>query len=237
MGKNLIQQARGRGGPRYLAPSFRYLGEAKLPERKATLQNGRILDILNCPGHFAPLLQVKFDDGSTVLHIAPDGVRVGDRISAGPGAAVKPGNVLTLREIPEGQPIYNLEMRPGDCGKICRVPGMATYIVAKTADAAIVMMPSKKEREFSLDCRAAIGLIAGAGRLDKPFLKAGMRHFAKKARNKRYPMITGAAQNAVDHPFGNKRTSRKAKQKAASRFAPPGRKVGKIAPRRTGRKK
>ncbi|MEM4368767.1 MAG: 50S ribosomal protein L2, partial [Candidatus Woesearchaeota archaeon] len=113
----------------------------------------------------------------------------------------------------------------------------AAKIVAKYDRKALVELPSKKQRLFDLACRAMIGIPAGGGRVEKPFLKAGNRHFAARRRNKRYPMISGAAQNAVDHPFGNKRTARKAKQRPAPRYAPPGRKVGKLHPRRTGRKK
>ena len=71
---------------------------------------------------------------------------------------------------------------------------------------------------------------------EKPFLKAGRRHYARKARNKLYPLTRASAMNVVDHPFGNTRTSRKAKQKGASKFAPPGRKVGKLWPKKTGKR-
>jgi large subunit ribosomal protein L2 len=80
-------------------------------------------------------------------------------------------------------------------------------------------------------------VVAGGGRTEKPFMRAGTRFFKMKAKNKLWPKIGGSAQNAVDHPFGNKRTSRKSKARPMSRNAPPGRKVGMIAARRTGRKK
>ena len=95
----------------------------------------------------------------------------------------------------------------------------------------MVMLPSKKQRVFAFDCRATIGLVAGSGRTEKPMLKAGNKHHLKRMKNKRWPNPSGAAQNAVDHPFGNKRTSRKAKRKAVGHDAPPGRKVGSLWPR------
>ena len=82
-----------------------------------------------------------------------------------------------------------------------------------------------------------IGTIAGGGRTEKPFLKAGTRHFRMKAKNKFYPIVSGISMNAVAHPFGGKGSHTKGRPTQASRNAPPGRKVGSIAPRRTGRTK
>ena len=79
--------------------------------------------------------------------------------------------------------------------------------------------------------------MAGAGRTEKPFLKAGFKYHAMRARNKKYPKTAGVAMNAVAHPFGGSSTCSKGIASTVSRHAPPGRKVGKIAARRTGRKK
>jgi large subunit ribosomal protein L2 len=237
MGKSLIQQARGKGGPVYRSLSFRFNGDAKLRAPQPGLLEGRIIDFVHCPGHTAPLAEIEYADGQTCLLIAPEGVKVGDRIAMGSGAEIEPGNVLSLKEIPEGTPVYNLELRPGDGGKICRSSGVFARVVAKGADFVTILLPSKKLKNLPADCRAMIGMVAGGGRVEKPFLKAGTRHHKLRARNKRYPNPSAAAQNAVDHPFGNKRTSRKAKQRPTGHFAPPGRKVGKLWPKRTGRKK
>jgi large subunit ribosomal protein L2 len=237
MGKNLIQQARGKGGPTYRAKSFAYAGDAKMRSEPATLVKGKVTDIIKCPGHTAPLIEVKYEDGINCLMPAPEFIRIGDEVQTGPGGEVNPGNTLTLREIPEGTPVFNIESQPGDGGKFCRTGGSAARILAKTESYATIQLPSKKERLFNLKCRACIGVIAGAGRLEKPMLKAGVQHFRKRMTNKRWPNPSAAAQNAVDHPYGNKRTSRKAKNKSVGHFAPPGRKVGKLWPRRTGRKK
>ena len=237
MGKSLIQQARGKGGPSYRAPSFRYKTSAK-HQAITKAMNGVITDFVKCPGHSAPLAEVTYEDGSAAFLIAPEGVCIGDNIESSSNAdpTVK-GNTLSLANIPEGTNIYNIESQPGDGGKFCRVGGSTARIVSKTDKHAVVLLPSRKEKQFLLACRANIGIIAGGSRTEKPILRAGSKHHAKRARNKRYPMISGAAQNAVDHPFGNKRTSRKAKQRPIPRFAPAGRKVGKLHPRRTGRKK
>lgn len=237
MGKTLIQQARGKGGPRYTTPSFNFAGETKLLSISQTLIQGNVKDIIDCPGHSAPLMIVQFPEGKEQLTIASEGIRVGDIISNGPGAEAKIGNALKLKEIPDGMLIYHIEQEPGDGGRYCRSSGTGARIITKTQTHALIELPSKKQRLFPLECRAIIGIAAGGGRTEKPFLKAGVKHYAMKARNKRYPNPSAAAQNAVDHPFGNKRTSRKARQRPTGHDAPPGRKVGKLWPKRTGRRK
>ena len=235
MGKRLIQQARGKGGPTYRAPSHKYKGKVKHPKDNAN--EGIITDIDTCRGHSAPLIKINYDNGETVVMVAPEGVQIKDKVNAGESAEVKVGNTLKLGKIPDGTLIFNIEGAPGDGGKFCRSGGTFARVVTQTEDNVIVTLPSKKQKQFKKGCRATIGIIAGGGRLEKPFLKAGTRYFAKKAKNKIWPVVSGTAMNAVDHPFGNKRTSRKARSRPTSRNAPPGRKVGKIAPKRTGLKK
>jgi large subunit ribosomal protein L2 len=237
MGKNLIQQARGKGGPRYRAPSFRYAGEAVHRPVVATLICAEVVDFVKCQGHLAPLVRLKYQDGVMALVQAAEGMKVGDIVQNGPGSACMSGNTLSLADVPDGTYVFNVESRPGDGGKFCRTTGTFARVVGRIGEQIAVMLPSKKQRMFHPACRAIIGIVAGAGRTDKPFLKAGNMHFHKKARNKRYPGIRAAAQNAVDHPYGNKRTSRKGKNKPVGHNAPPGRKVGTLWPRRTGRQK
>lgn len=234
MGKNLIQQARGKGGPSYKSPSFRFAGQAKTPNKQL---NGVITDLIHCQGHSAPLAQIEYSDKSKGLMIAAQSIAVGDQISIGRESEVRTQNSLPLRQIPEGTQVFNIESQPGDGGKFVRAGGVSAKILSHTQAGVTIILPSKKQKTFHPDCKATIGVIAGGGRVEKPFLKAGTRHFRKRAKNKRYPMISGNAQNAVDHPFGNKRSSRKSKARPAPNNAPPGRKVGMIRARRTGRKK
>ncbi len=235
MGKQLIQQARGKGGPGYRARSFAYAGDARHARLNQAIKMGKIIDFVKCPGHFAPLAKVQYPN-EEVLVQAAEGLKVGDIVTTGPGGEANNGNTLSLNEIPDGALIFNVESRPGDGGKFCRTSGTYARVITKTDQHVIVMLPSKKQRTFSPACRAVIGVVAGSGRTEKPFIKAGTMHFHHRSRNKRWPNPSGAAQNAVDHPFGNKRTSRKGKNKVQSKHAPPGRKVGKISARRTGRK-
>jgi len=201
MGKSLIQQARGRGGPVYRARSFAYAGDARLRGTTSKLVTGKIVDIVKCPGHTAPIIAIKYEDGVISLLPAPEFIRMGDTVQSGPGSEIGPGNTLSLKEIPEGTPIYNIESQPGDGGKFCRTSGTAARIVSKTESYATVILPSKRERLFNLKCRACVGVIAGGGRKDKPLLKAGNQHFRKRMTNKKWPNPSAAAQNAVDHPF------------------------------------
>lgn len=234
MGKNLIQQARGKGGPTYRAPSFKYKASAKIKFGDAT---GNIIDLIRCRGHSAPLAQIKYDDNSEGFVIAHEDMKVGDTIVNGKEAELKTGNTLVLKDIPEGTPIFNIEGVPGDGGKFVRTTGGYARVTQRTEGGVSVLLPSKKIKIFHPNCRATVGIVAGGGRKEKPFLKAGTMYHYMRVRNKKYPMISGSAQNAVDHPFGNKRSSRKSKARAAPHNAPPGRNVGMIRPRRTGRKK
>ena len=237
MGKNLIQQARGKGSMRYRSLSFRYKGASRHKSLSDETISGKIIDFIDCPGHSAPLAQIEFDDGELSLMIAPEGMKVGDVINVGGSAVVEKGNTLPLSEIPEGTFVHNIEASPGDGGKFVRASGVFAKVSSQMSDGVMVTLPSKKTKKFGSQCRATIGVVAGGGRVDKPFLKAGNKHFAMKARNKLYPIVSGSAQNAVDHPLGNSRSSRKSKGKPAPKNAPPGRNVGMIRPRHTGRNK
>ncbi|MBI2651643.1 50S ribosomal protein L2, partial [Candidatus Woesearchaeota archaeon] len=139
--------------------------------------------------------------------------------------------------IPEGVAIYNIEALPGDGGKFVRASGNSAKIITKMQDTIVVELPSSKRRVFLPDCRATVGTIAGSGRKEKPFLKAGKRYYAMKAKNKLWPQVSGTSMNAVDHPFGGRSSASKGGPTQSSRNSPPGRKVGKIAPKRTGRKR
>jgi large subunit ribosomal protein L2 len=238
MGKNLIQQARGKGSPRYRSPSFKFKGAVKHRKEPETLSSeGIIMDLVKCRGHSAPLALIEYNDGEFSLSVAPEGIRIGQTINYGPNVSVEAGNTSMLKNIPEGTLVYNIESKPGDGGKFCRASGTAAKVSTKTDSYVTIIFPSKKKKMLPNTCRASIGVVAGGGRVDKPFLKAGKKHHKMKAKNKLYPIVSGSAQNAVDHPFGNKRTSRKSKAKPVPHNAPPGRKVGMLRPKRTGRRK
>ncbi len=230
MGKNLIQQRRGKGTNRFRAPDFRYRGKVKILKKNSyTVKN-----LVRCSGHSAPLIEAEYDDKTTSLLVAPEGVAIGDKYEIGTEA--KTGNILPLQLIPEGTNVFCIEAVPGDGGKFVKGSGSYAKIVSKTEKAVSLVLPSKKRKDFHPACYAMIGVAAGGGRPEKPILKAGKNYHIKRSKNKFYPVVSGSAMNAVAHPFGNKRTSRKSHAKPAPKNAPAGRKVGHIRPKRTGRK-
>ena len=240
MGKNLIQQKRGKGSTTYRAHSFRWKARIQYraydEQEKKGVVHGRVINIIDCPGHSAPLAVIKYETGDEVYLPAPYHVRVNQQVAAGAQAPINQCSVLPLRSIPEGTDVYNIESVPGDGGAFCRTAGSSAKVLGMLNNKVVIQLPSKKKREFDPGCRATIGIIAGAGRTEKPWLKAGKKHHAKRAAGKLYPRTAGVAMNAVNHPFGSGRGRHAGKPKTSPRFAPPGRKVGKIRARRTGRR-
>ena len=230
-----MQQRRGRGTLRFRSQKHRYYGRISYAKMGTELK-GKVEDIVHCPAHSSPLMSVKYENGESALLPASEEIKVGTELNCGEKAAVESGNVLPLNKIPEGTLIFNIESQPGDGGKFVRSSGTFARVVAKSGDIVKIELPSKKEKEFNHMCRATIGRIAGAGRLDKPMTKAGNSFYKMTARNRVWPHVCGQSMNAVAHPHGGKRSSHKNYPMVVSRHTPPGAKVGKIAARRTGRK-
>lgn len=241
MGKTLKLQARGKGGPTYRAHSFRWVAAVKHRVyddiEKSGCLGGRIIDITDCAGHSAPIALVQYDNNEKSYIFAPLGVRVSDTVSTGMNAPVKVGNTLPLKNIPIGMEVYNIELQPADRGKLIRSAGTFGKVIGASPEGVTIELPSKQQKIFNPNCRATVGVIAGSGRLDKPFVTAGRRHHLMRARGKLYPITAGVAMNAVDHPFGSGRGRHVGKPKTVSRHAPPGAKVGKVGSRRTGRRR
>ncbi len=236
MGRRILGQRRGRGTPTFRAPSHRY--KAKLEHKKEEdddIVRGTVVDIEHDPARSAPIAAVEFEDGDQRLILAPEGVTVGEEIQVGVSAEIKPGNTLPLAEIPEGVPVCNVEANQGDGGKFARASGVNADLITHDRNAAVVQLPSGEVKRLDPQCRATIGVVAGGGRTEKPFVKAGNKYHKMKSRGTKYPRVRGVAMNAVDHPFGGGGRQHPGKPKSISRDAPPGRKVGDIASRSTGR--
>ncbi len=236
MGKRLKQQRRGKGGFAFRKPPNTFKADVNFNSLKSGKLIGEVMEFIDDPGHSAPLMLVKYEDGSDNVLIAPEGIRIGDRIEGGAGADISLGSILTLDAIPDGVPVYNIEMSPGDGGKISRSAGSYATVMAHMGSKVTVMLPSKRMLEIDPACRAEIGAVAGGGRKVQPIMKAGRNHYIKHAINARWPVNRGVKSNPVDHPFGGKQ-HHKGASSMVSRNAPPGAKVGHIAARRIGRKK
>jgi large subunit ribosomal protein L2 len=234
MGRRIQGQRRGRGGSTFQAPSHRYKADLEHRSTDDTV-TGEVIDIEHDPARSAPVALVAFEDGDRRYVLAPEGLAVGDELQVGISAEITAGNTLPLAEIPEGVPVCNVEARPGDGGKFARASGVNATLITHDRRAAIVQLPSGEVKRLSPDCRATIGVVAGGGRTEKPLVKAGKKHHKLRARGTKYPRVRGVAMNAVDHPFGGGGRQHPGRPKSVSGDAPPGRKVGAISSRRTGR--
>jgi large subunit ribosomal protein L2 len=238
MGKRILQRRRGKGGSQFRVPPKGKIAPVRYPNLRTEGEEKLIVKaILDEKGRTAPLAQLVHASGDIAYIPAVSGLAVGTSISLGPGAAPSTGNILPLGRIPEGTRISNIELRAGDGGKLVRASGGSAILFSKGNGRAILRLPSGKSILVDDNCRASIGEIAGGGRLEKPFLRAGPRHHAMKASGRMYPRMRGIAMAVVYHPFGGGRHQHPGKSTSTSRNAPPGRKVGLIAPRKTGRKR
>lgn len=230
MGKSIISQARGRGGPTYRVRRKAFVYKIKYP---MAMGEAEVTKILHSAAHTAPLMQVRV--GKEMFYNAAfNGCFEGQKISI--GGEAKEGNILMVKDIPAGTRVYNLERNPGDGGKMIRTAGSSAVVSKRYLNKVGIIMPNKHEIILDGVCRATIGVIAGEGRKLKPFVKAGTKHFKMRARGKLWPRTSAVKMNAIDHPFGSGRGKR-IKPKIAKRNAPAGARVGHIRPRRTGRKK
>lgn len=243
MGKKILVQRRGRGSSVFQAQRAQKIAPAKfikLSKARNESSTIRLVDISHERGRTAPLAKFEFEGTRTAMYLpAVEGITVGDIFCYGKGSEIKIGNISTLRDMPESIPISCIESVPGDGGKFCKTSGSSGKLVSKTSKSVKVSLTSGKVREFHPDCRAIIGVIAGGGRTEKPFLKAGKRLALKKSRGKlgAYPRVSGVAMNHHVHPYGGSQHKSPKMPTTVSRHAPPGRKVGLIAAKRTGRKK
>ncbi|MEM2846632.1 MAG: 50S ribosomal protein L2 [Nitrososphaerota archaeon] len=240
MGKRIRAQRLGRGSPTFRASIRRKyaLGYPSQLISQSRFLIGRVVELDHDPGRGAPVALIALENGEEFPVAAVEGMYVGQVIEMGEQASIAPGNILPLARIPEGTAVSMIEHKPGDGGKLVRSPGTYATITSQLGDRTIILLPSKKVVELSSKCLAMIGVVAGGGIKDKPFLKAGKKHhwMVAKHRVATYPRVRGVAMAAAYHPFGGTR-KKLGRPEAVSRNAPPGRKVGYIAARRTGRKK
>jgi len=160
--------------------------------------------------------------------IACDGLSVGQRVTHG-APNIDRGNTLPLKDIPEGTLVYNIEARPGDGGRFVRAAGTQAVVVSH-GERTVVQLPSGQFHSFHRECRATIGAVAGAGRGDKPFTKAGKKWFSYRSFSKAMFNVRGVAMNPVDHPHGGGSHQHVGKPSTVGYDAPPGRKVGRMSP-------
>ena len=158
---------------------------------------GEVLTLEYDPNRSAHIALVKYEDGEKRYIIAPAGLKVGDKVMAGPGADIKPGNALPLINIPTGTFVHNVELYPGRGGQLARAAGNAAQLMAKEGPYALLRLPSGELRNVPNGCMATVGVV---GNTDHENVKVG------KAGRKRHmgwrPTVRGSVMNPNDHPHG-----------------------------------
>lgn len=235
MGKRIKVQRRGRGTPVFQAAHTGKIAEVRYPKPTVEPMHGTVVGMTHESGRIAPLVEIELSNGETYYAAATEGSHIDQLISLGSDAPVQVGNVIPVGKVPEGTLVSNIEMKPGDGGKIARASGGYATVIAHGTRRTVLRLPSKKSIEVPSDSRATIGVVSGGGRLEKPRLKAGESFHAAIANNKVYPTAHGVKMTAASHPHGGGRHRRPGKSTTVGRNSPPGAKVGLIAARTSGR--
>ena len=149
------------------------------------------------PNRNARIALLHYKDGEKRYILMPNRVNVGDVIQSGPGADIRPGNALPLRNIPVGTVVHNVELKPGAGGKMARSAGSSVQLIAKEGARATLRLPSGEMRMVQIECRATVGEVGNAEAELISIGKAGRARW----KNKR-PSVRGVAMNPVDHPLG-----------------------------------
>lgn len=236
MGKRPLVRRRGRGGMQFRAATTGKLLPAKYPRfGLAEQREGQVVDLIHERGRDAPLAKVRFDDGSFSYIPAILGTRIGSKIQFGLKSGISPGNVISIQNIPDGTIVSNIEKHFGDGGTIVKSAGTSATVFSHSSEGVKIKLPSGKFTTLNPQNRAMIGTLAGGGVGDRPFMRAGNAWRRKRSKGQKYPIVRGVAQAAYVHPHGGGRHQHVGKSSTVSRNAPPGRKVGSIAARKTGR--
>ena len=182
---------RSRGGgnrQHYRLVDFKRVNDAEA----ATVQS-----IQYDPNRTAFIALIRYESGKLSYVICPEGVKVGDRVESGPESGIRVGNTLPLENIPDGTVIHNIEIRPGQRGKLVRAAGTSAQVMAKEGSDAIIRLPSGEMRRVNRKCRATIGTVSNS---DNSNVKLG--NAGRNRHRGRRPHVRGTVMNPVDHPHG-----------------------------------
>jgi large subunit ribosomal protein L2 len=158
---------------------------------------GTVTTIEYDPNRSARIALVTFTDGEKRYILAPQGLTVGQVVSSGPEAEIKPGNALPLKSIPLGENIHNIELKIKGGAQLVRSAGNAAQLVAKEGEYATVKLPSGEMRKVSVECYASIGAVSNPDHQNRVIGKAGRSRWLN-----RRPHNRGVTKNPVDHPMG-----------------------------------
>jgi large subunit ribosomal protein L2 len=149
------------------------------------------------PNRSARIALLHYADGAKAYILAPARLRVGSSVESGPTADIKPGNALPLENIPTGTMVHNVELQPGQGGKMARSAGSSVQLVAKDEGHGVLRLPSGEMRRVPLTCRATVGQVGNTDHENQSGGKAGRSRWLGKR-----PAVRGSAMNPVDHPHG-----------------------------------
>lgn len=158
---------------------------------------GKVVSIEYDPNRSANIALISYVDGEKRYIIAPETVKVGDRIESGEKVEIKAGNALPLKNIPLGSSIYNIEIHRGKGGQLVRSAGTAAILTAKEGDYCLVKLPSGEIRKIHSECYSTIGIVGNKDHINITVGKAGRSRWMNKR-----PKVRGVAMNPVDHPLG-----------------------------------
>ena len=203
--KSLLKKKTATGGRNNAGKmTMRYIGSGckqKLREIDFKRQKDNIEAVVKSieydPTHTAFVALVCYSDGEKRYILAPDNLKVGDKIASGNNVLPEIGCCLQMKKIPTGTFIYNIELNPGGGGKIARSAGCCAQLVSKDKDLVTVKLPSGQTRNIPGDCRATIGIPSNINHSNEMLGKAGINRL-KGIR----PRVRGVAMNPVDHPMG-----------------------------------
>jgi large subunit ribosomal protein L2 len=157
----------------------------------------KVVSVEYDPNRSASIALLNYADGEKRYILAPQGIRIGAEVVSGDGADIAPGNSLPLARIPTGTVVHNVELIPGQGGKLGRSAGTAIQVVAKEGPMVSLRLPSSEVRMVRGECRATVGTLSNAEHQNVKIGKAGRnRHKGKR------PQTRGVAMNPVDHPHG-----------------------------------
>ena len=158
---------------------------------------GKVVSVEYDPNRSANIALISYIDGDKRYIVAPNGLKLGDKIKSAADAEIKPGNTLPLKNIPLGANIYNIELHKGKGGQLVRSAGTAAVLSAKEEDYCQIKLPSGEIRKINSGCLATIGEVGNKDHINVTIGKAGRSRWLNKR-----PKVRGVAMNPVDHPMG-----------------------------------
>ena len=166
-------------------------------KRKKDNMEATVIGIEYDPNRTANIALIEYTDGERAYILAPQGLTDGDKVVSGETADIKPGNCMPISNIPVGTMIHNIELNPGQGGKLVRSAGQEAQLMAKEGKYAHVRLPSGEMRLILARCRATVGVIGNSDHENVKIGKAGRkRHMGIR------PTVRGSVMNPVDHPHG-----------------------------------